>query len=319
MGIAKGCGRTLKSSAVVRYQQRFRRTEFSWAFNSYLVLSNLYWAAVTGRTSNEFHTCSYTCLLAATFMKHSITIISLVVLTILATLTSCRKEVPLGTKVTATGIVLDSVKNKVLANAKLYLFGAHQTFYGIGYSEGPLDSTVSDNNGKFSINFNADGKSIDYGLQLGVLEYGGYVYNNQTNYVIDYTQPLFKFNYSTNISNAVVRGRELNFTKIRLKVLVNPFDTFLVRTDVLVRIATLIKGQSIDTTIIVRHLPNQQNVIQYYTESLRDTVGLAALNSNPNVHLYSVRRMLADTINAGMSDTLYLNKTIQNSFTMPRQ
>ena len=245
-------------------------------------------------------------------MKHSITIISLVVLTILATLTSCRKEVPIGTKVTATGIVLDSVKNKVLANAKLYLFGAHQTFYGIGYSEGPLDSTVSDNNGKFSINFNADGKSIDYGLQLGVLEYGGYVYNNQTNYVIDYTQPLFKFNYSTNISNAVVRGRELNFTKIRLKVLANPFDTFLVRTDVLIRIATLIKGQSIDTTIIVRHLPNQQNVIQYYTESLRDTVGLAALNSNPNVHLYSVRRMLADTINAGMSDTLYLNKTIQN-------
>jgi len=133
--------------------------------------------------------------LVATFMKHSITITCFVFLTILTTLTSCRKEVPLGTSILASGIVFDSVKNKVLANAKLYLFGAHSTFYGIYYSQGPLDSTVSDSDGKFSISFTADGNSIDYGLQLGVLEYGGYIYNNQTNYVIDNTQPLFKFNY----------------------------------------------------------------------------------------------------------------------------
>jgi hypothetical protein len=44
----------------LRYQQRFRRTEFCWAFSFYLVLLNLYWAAVLGRTSNEFHTCSNT-------------------------------------------------------------------------------------------------------------------------------------------------------------------------------------------------------------------------------------------------------------------
>jgi len=251
-------------------------------------------------------------------MKHSITIISLVFLTILATLTSCRKEIPAGTKITATGIVFDSVKNKILANAKLYLFGAHQTFYGIYYSDGPLDSTISDNNGKFSISFNADGKFIDYGLQLGVLEYGGYVYNSQTNYVIDNTQPLFKFNYSTNISNAVVRGRELNFTKIRLKVLTNPFDTFLVRTTA-IRQVTLLKGQSIDTTILVRHLPNEQNRIEYYTESTRDTIGLAAANSNPNGPFTSIRRIIRDTLNANLADTINISKTISNSSLMPRQ
>ena len=64
------CGLTLESSAVVHYQQRFRRTEFCWAFSCYLVLSNHYWTAVPGRTSNEFHTCSNTCPLVASVKKH---------------------------------------------------------------------------------------------------------------------------------------------------------------------------------------------------------------------------------------------------------
>ncbi len=243
-------------------------------------------------------------------MKHSVTIISLVFLIILASLASCRKEVPIGTRVTAAGIVFDSVKNKVLVNAKLYLFGAHRTFYGIYYSQGPLDSTVSDNNGKFSISFTADGKSIDYGLQLGVLEYGGYVYNSQTNYVIDNSQPLFKFNYSTNVSSAIVRGRELNYTKLHLKVLANPFDTIKVRTNA-IRQITLLIGQTIDTTILVRHLPNQQNVIEYYTESIRDTVSFI-----PGT---SIRRITRDTLQTGMADTIYHNKTIPNSSQIPRQ
>ena len=64
-------------------------------------------------------------------------------------MTSCRKAVEQGKLVKASGTVFDPVKNKPLANAKLYLFGAHTTFYGIYYTDGPLDSTVSDNSGKF--------------------------------------------------------------------------------------------------------------------------------------------------------------------------
>ena len=243
-------------------------------------------------------------------MKHSLTIPSLVLLIILASLASCRKEVPAGTTVSASGIVFDSVKNKVLANAKLYLFGANRTFYGIYYSKGPLYSVISDNNGKFSISFTADGTSIDYGLQLGVLEYGGYVYNSQTNYVIDNTQPLFKFNYSTNVTNAVVRGRELNYIKLHLKVLTNPFDTIKVRTTA-IRQVTLVKGQSIDTTILLRQLPNEQNMIEYYTESIRDTVGY--------IPGQSIRRITRDTLQTGFADTLFHSKIIANSSLIPRQ
>lgn len=250
-------------------------------------------------------------------MKQFTTFTSLFILAFFS-LTACRKNVEAGATISASGTVFDEVKNKPLPHAKLYLYGAKQTFYGIGYSYGPLDSTVSDNSGKFSIHFAADGQSIDYGLQLGQLEYGSYINNSQTNYVTDNTQPIFKFNYSKNVKNATVKGRELNYTKIHLRVITNPYDTFLVRTSAL-PIVTLIKGQTIDTTIIVRHLPNQQNIIQYYTEAFQDTIGMATLNANPNQHMYSVRRMISDLINAGMTDTLYVNKTISNSLLMPRQ
>ena len=233
-------------------------------------------------------------------------------------LSACRKPVEQGATITASGIVFDSVKNKPLKNAKLYLYGAKQTFYGIGYTDGPIDSTISDVLGKFTMTFIADGKNIDYGLTLGQLEYGGYNYGNLTNYVIDNLQPMYKFNYSRNVTNAIVRARELNFTKVYLKVISNPFDSFLVRTSAL-RQATLIKGQSIDTIILLRHLPNEQNRVEYYTEATRDTVGLAAANSNPNGPFTSIRRILRDTIIAGLADTIFINKTISNSSLIPRQ
>lgn len=250
-------------------------------------------------------------------MKHFNFLAVFSLLTIIA-LSSCRKPVEQGATITASGIVFDSVKNKPLPNAKLYLYGAKQTFYGIGYTDGPIDSTVSDVLGKFTITFTADGKNIDYGLTLGQLEYGGYNYSNLTNYVIDNLQPMYKFNYSRNVKNAVVRARELNFTKVHLKIISNPFDSFLVRTSAL-RQVTLIKGQSIDTSILLRHLPNEQNGVEYYTEATRDTVGLAAANSNPNGPFTSIRRIIRDTIFAGLADTIFINKTISNSSLMPRQ
>jgi len=107
-----------------------------------------------------------------------------------------------------------------------------------------------------------------------------------------------------------VRGRELNYTKLHLKVLANPFDTIKVRTNA-IRQATLIRGQSIDTMILLRHLPNQQNIIDYYTESIRDTVGFI-----PGTY---IRRIIKDTLQTGMADTIYHNKIITNSSLMPRQ
>jgi hypothetical protein len=252
-------------------------------------------------------------------MKRNIQITCLIFLAMPVIFISCRKHVEAGTDLSASGVVFDEIKNKPLANAKLYLYGAQQTFYGIYYANGPLDSTTSDKKGKFSIHFKAEGTSIDYGLTLGILGYGGYAYDDQSNYIIDRTEQMFKFNYALNVKNAVVKARELNYTKIHLTVLENPYDTFFVRIDALIRQVSLIKGQSIDTIIYVRHLPGEQNIISYYTESLRDTAGLAELNIDPFGRLYSITRMLNDTIMANMAETLYISKTIPNSLLMPRQ
>ena len=232
--------------------------------------------------------------------------ITLLLLLIKISLVSCRKPIEQGKMVYAEGVVFDPVKNKPLPYAKLYLFGAHSTFYGIHYTYGPFDSITTDNNGKFSLLYKAEGSSLDYGLMVGQLEYGGYNYRVESNYVVYDKEPMFAFKYSTHITNAVVKARELNYTKINLKVLSNPYNTFIVNTSTSNRQSIYIKGTSIDTSIIIRHLPNQQNIIYYRAEG----------NSADSFFL---RRETRDTINATMADTLFITKTVNSIYDMPKQ
>lgn len=235
-------------------------------------------------------------------------------------LSSCFKELDPANMISVTGVVRDEVKKKNLPGAKLYLFGANRTPSGIYYSIGPLDSTIADHEGKFSLKFIPREKFFDLGLTIGLLQYGGYQYGSEINYVIDVREPIYKFNYRKKIKDAVVKARELNFTKVQLKVISNPYDSFYVRPNTLgFRRPVLVIGKSIDTTVLIRHLPNEFNVFQFYTEALRDTIGLAALNSNPNSRRYSIRRMVEDTVWVGLQDTFSITKTIINSLDMPRQ
>src|SRR5579864_2808412 len=155
-------------------------------------------------------------------MKQSKIIVSLVFLTLLL-LTACRKDIPKGQLIQANGFVIDSVKNKKLSDVTIYLYGAHATFYGTYYDEGPFDSTISDNNGHFSIKYNAEGTSVDYALAIGNVVYGGFT--GQTNYVVDVLHPLYPFNYSHQLNNVNLSARELNYARVNLKVQANPYDT----------------------------------------------------------------------------------------------
>jgi hypothetical protein len=146
-------------------------------------------------------------------LRHTISFIFL----LLFALTACRKDIPKGKLIQASGFVIDSVKNKKLSNVIVYLYGAHSTFYGVYYDIGPLDSTVSDNNGNFSLKYNAEGKSVDHALAIGNVVYGGYT--NQPNYIIDITHPIYPFNYSQQLNNIGLKARELNYAKVNLKVM----------------------------------------------------------------------------------------------------
>ena len=116
---------------------------------------------------------------------------------------------------------------------------------------------------------------------------------------------MYKFNYSIDVKNAIVKARELNYTKLHLKVMQNPYDTFIVKTSVASGQLTYVKGQSFDTVVYLRHLPSFQNIIYYRTE--RNTVDS-----------FFIRREIRDTVNAGMADTLFINKTINSTYSMPR-
>lgn len=235
-------------------------------------------------------------------------------------LSSCWKETEPANQISVSGVVRDEVKQKNLPGAKLYLFGANQTASGTYYSIGPLDSTIADHEGKFSLKYIPNEFFYDLGLTIGLLQYGGYQYGSEMNYVIDVKEPIYKFMYRKRISDAVVKARELNYTKVHLKVIRNPYDSFYVRPNTHgFRRSVLVIGQSIDTTVLIRHIPNEFNVFQFYTEAKRDTIGLRALNSIPNSRTYSIRRMVEDTVWVRLQDTFSISKTILNSLDMPRQ
>lgn len=239
-------------------------------------------------------------------MKHYYILIFFSLLTIVA-ISSCRKPIPAGKNIQANGFVIDSIKNKILPYATVYLFGGNQTFYGISYGGQPLDSAIADINGNFSINYVTKGNSVDYALGISSATYGGYAYNGS--YVVDVAHSMYPFNFSTQINNLAVRARELNYAKISLKVLSNPYDTFYVRVSPpygQFHLSYFLKGQSIDTLITTRVLPNSTNYIFYYATRLTIDSG-------------SVSRRLIDTLNVNLSDTTRIIKNIGSIYSMPLQ
>ena len=238
-------------------------------------------------------------------MIHQKIIISFVCLALLA-LTGCRKDVPKGQLIQASGFVIDSVKNKKLYNATIYLYGAHSNFYGVYYDVGPLDSTSSDIDGNFSIKYSAEGSSIDYALAIGNVVYGGYT--SQNNYVVDVAHPLYPFNYSHQLNNVALRARELNYARINLKVLSNPYDTlyfFVMTNSGELFLKNFFKGTSIDTSFLTRYLPDALNTFEFSVNCWQ------LLDSG----MYT--RTITDSLKLKMDDTIAISKTFNSTYDIP--
>jgi hypothetical protein len=221
-------------------------------------------------------------------------------------LTACRKDVPKGAVIQAFGFVIDSVKNKRLPNVTIYLYGAHSNFYGVYYDVGPLDSTISDIDGNFSLEYSAEGTSIDYALAVGNVVYGGYT--SQNNYVVDVVHPLYPFNYSRLLRNVALRARELNYARINLKVLSNPYDSLYLYISTAAGelfIQNLFIGASIDTSILSHYLPEALNTFQFEISSAQ------LLDSGMQI------RTLTDSITAKMQDTITISQTFNSAYDIP--
>lgn len=222
-------------------------------------------------------------------------------------LTACRKNVSEGTLIRSSGYVIDSVKNKRLPNVKIFLFGGQSSFSGVYYTEGPLDSTISDNNGNFSLTYHAEGNSTDYALTINYVDKVDNT--SQINYVMDINHPLYKFKYSHELNNVAISARELNYARVNLKINANPYDTLYFEMYTNYREFTLrnrIIGTTVDTSFLTRYLPYATNSSDYKILSRPKRAGDSA-----------VYRNLSDTIPPGANDTIVISKTIHSTYGLP--
>jgi hypothetical protein len=203
---------------------------------------------------------------------------------------SCAKDIKKGTPITVSGFVLDTVKNKALPFVKIYLVGGKvRGSNGMTYYYNYVDSTNSDMNGNFSIDYKAEGSSVDYVLEVA----------NDNNYGTNTYQ---QFYFSNNSKNVRLKTQELNFLKLNLKIEHNPYDTFYIYPSQGTYKRLL--GGTIDTTVLIKVLPNNSNLISYRIMSVGNDSG-------------AVYRKIVDTVFCDIRDTTNLSKTISSTYQMP--
>jgi hypothetical protein len=203
---------------------------------------------------------------------------------------SCVKDVKRGTKVNVSGYVIDTVKNKRLSAAKVYLVGCKHNFSnGSINCTQRLDSAMTDINGDFTINYSAEGNSVEYVLEVAK--------DNKYSY-----EGYEQFPFSAGAANIKLKSQELNFLRLALKVNTNPYDTLFLYPSH--GFGARIISRTIDTSIILKVLPNNRNILTYQIIAIGRDSG-------------AVYRRLRDTFNIGLVDTTFAAKTILNTYQMP--
>jgi hypothetical protein len=203
---------------------------------------------------------------------------------------SCAKDVKKGTPIRVSGLVVDTVKNKVLPFAKIYLVGGKvRGSNGVTYYYNYVDSTISDANGNYSVDYKAEGNSVDYVLEVA----------NDNNYGNNNYE---QFYFTNNATNVRLKTQELNFLKLNLKVDYNRYDTFYIYPSQ--GLSKQLIGRNIDTTLTLKVLPNNSNILTY-----------RILYRGADTAI--MFRRLSDTFNIGIADTTNISKRIISTYNMP--
>lgn len=212
----------------------------------------------------------------------------LLIFSILTLIISCAKQVKKGKRIVANGYVVDTLKNKRLPFAKVYLVGCHREFSGRKYCTDYVDSATTDANGNFSITYRAEGNSAGYVLEVKF----------DNNYG-DYSLREFPF---VNEEVTRITAHELNFLRLNLKVGFNRYDTLYI--DPRYGDSKQLIGRSIDTTILLKVLPNIENLIAYQIAAKGFDSGF-------------ISRRMIDTVRVGFADTTVTSKTINSTYQLP--
>jgi hypothetical protein len=234
-------------------------------------------------------------------MKTGLAIISPIILILCCIyLTSCFEEVKPGVKTTVKGTITDPVKNKVLRGAKVVVLGCQFYIDGGTRCGKFIDSTSTDSQGEYQIDFTSDGTQIGYFVEFMPDE--NFVPLSVTGAPDAHSRTTILL--TPGKVNAVsFQARELNFLKARVQIDSNSlgdlhfyagsfYDPYGQNT---------IYQSTRDTMVVSRIVPAFTNFYRF-----------DVLNSNRYRYHYEV-------IEAGMQDTVRAEITISNPGKWPLQ
>jgi hypothetical protein len=208
-------------------------------------------------------------------------------LTIIVLIFSCHpKKIESGNLISASGFVIDTVKNKKLSGVNLTIYSCKYTWTGY-YETDSITSTTTDKDGNFSLSFKTDGNSPAYSLRFEPY------YNKK--YLEDQSQKRVMLKIGDN-NILKIKAREYIQLISRIKIIENRFDT-LQLDDENYNLSGIVfyNKHQIDTTLFLKVLPMNKYILSLKTWDSK--------NNN------FFKRIL-DTINTTMNDTNYYSKTI---------
>lgn len=195
---------------------------------------------------------------------------------------ACKKEIA---NTSVSGIVIDTVLNKVAANQKVIVVACYAgNFRPI--CGNLVASTITNSRGEFKINFAASKNPFGYEIRAGFDS--TYYYSSSPSEAVI---PLQNNNYS-------LYARGISYLKLNLKVFNNPLNPLLISCG---NSFFTLTGSNIDTSIYCKILPKSTTQIVYNVFDL-------TINKN---------RQAIDTLNIGLQDTTEYTKQILDTRNMP--
>lgn len=214
--------------------------------------------------------------------KHLKYFLGFLLLAFCISLTACRKK---ANQTTIRGTVVDTVKNKVVANQKVIVVSCYAGNFRRECGN-LLTSTKTNSVGRFEISFDAPNNPLGFEIRAA-LDSNYYFSSSTSEEVI----PL-------KVNDFTLYAREISYLKLNLKVFNNPLYPLLISCG---NSFFTLAGSSIDTVLYCRILPKSETDIVY-------NVWDPAANQN---------RQLIDTVNLGLKDTSVYSKQITDTRNMP--
>ena len=196
--------------------------------------------------------------------------------------TTCKKK---SDNTIIKGIVIDSVKNKIVANKKVVVVSCYWYNF-LPVCGNLITSTTTNSKGEFELSFDATDNPLGFEVRAG-LDSNYYFSASTSEKVI----PL-QANYIT------LYAREVSYLKLHLKVLNNPLPPLQISCGNTYHTLT---RNAIDTVVYCKVLPNSTTKVIYWVWD----------------PLFNKNRQLIDTLYLGKNDTTLHEFQIVDTRNMP--